>query len=265
MPADTVATSGSLPVLDMRRVRMEFTGGNAPVLALDDVSLQVFAGEFVCLIGPSGCGKSTMLGLVADLARATAGHVLVNGRPAAEARRARQIGLVFQDAVLLPWRTAAENVGLPLEVLKLPARERAARIDNVLRLVGLEGFHDKFPHELSGGMRQRLGIARALSFDPEILLMDEPFGALDAITRDRMTLELLLIWQRRQKTVLFVTHSIDEAALLADRVVVMSAHPGRIRTIIRNTLPRPRALHVRDDPQFIEISRRLRRLLEEEA
>lgn len=252
------------PVIELRNVSKRFESKGTEVHALDDISLSIRPEEFICLIGPSGCGKSTILNLVAELTEATSGTVLVDGQPAAKARNAHEIGLVFQDAVLLPWRTAVENVSLPLEVLKLPKSERKRRIDEVLRLVKLDGFGDKFPHELSGGMRQRLGIARALSFDPKILLMDEPFGALDAITRDRMTVELIRIWQERKKTVLFVTHSISEAVLLSDRVVVMSAKPGRIRAVIENRLSRPRTLDSRDDPRFIELSRELRDLLEEQ-
>ena len=255
-------TSDVRPAIELLRVTKNFESKGKDILALEDVSLSIRPNEFICLIGPSGCGKSTILNLVAELTDVTAGHVLIDRQPVSKARKAHEVGLVFQDAVLLPWRTVAENVSLPLEVLKLPKATRQERIAEVLRLVRLEGFEDKFPHELSGGMRQRLGIARALSFDPKILLMDEPFGALDAITRDRMTLELLRIWEERQKTVLFVTHSISEAALLSDRVVVMSSNPGRISAIIDNPLPRPRALDTRDDPRFIAISKELRGLLE---
>jgi NitT/TauT family transport system ATP-binding protein len=190
--------------------------------------------------------------------------VTINGQAIDAARKAHQIGLVFQDAVLLPWRTVEENVSLPLEVLGLSRREREAEVTSVLRLVKLQGFERRFPHELSGGMRQRLGIARALSFDPQVLLMDEPFGALDAITRDKMSTELLRIWQQRQKTVLFVTHSISEAVFLSDRIVVMTARPGRIESVVENPLPRPRTLNMRDSAEFIALSRTLREKLENE-
>jgi NitT/TauT family transport system ATP-binding protein len=265
--ADHAAPAAALPcpAIELIRVTKEYASKGNKALALEDASMNVRPNEFVCLIGPSGCGKSTILNLIAELTEATAGHILVGGRPAADARRARQIGLVFQDAVLLPWRTVSENVALPLEVLKIPKGEQRARTQEVLQVVGLGAFGDKFPHELSGGMRQRVGIARALSFDPPILLMDEPFGALDAITRDRMSLELLQIWQRRRKSVLFVTHSISEAVLLSDRVVVMSASPGRIRAVIDNPLRRPRALTVRDDSHFIQMSKQLRDLLEQDT
>ena len=241
-----------------------FTTRRGDVHALEDVNLSVRRKEFVCLLGPSGCGKSTILTLIAGLAKPSVGSVTVDGRSVDAARRNHRIGLVFQDAVLLPWRTASENVSLPLEVLKIPRRERDDRIKAALTLVGLTGFERRFPHELSGGMRQRLGIARALSFDPQVLLMDEPFGALDAITRDNMSIELLRIWEHRQKTVVFVTHSISEAVYLSDRVVVMTPRPGRIAGIVENLLPRPRPLRIRDSSEFIALSRQLRDLLEAE-
>jgi NitT/TauT family transport system ATP-binding protein len=252
MDASDIALSGITKVFETRR-------GN--VHALDAISLSIRSKEFVCLLGPSGCGKSTILSLIAGLTKPSAGSVTIDGQSVDAARHAHQIGLVFQDAVLLPWRTVSENVSLPLEVLKIPRRERAIRIKSVLSLVGLDGFERRFPHELSGGMRQRLGIARALSFDPQVLLMDEPFGALDAITRDTMSIELLRIWEQRQKTVLFVTHSISEAAFLSDRVVVMTPRPGRIAAVIDNPLPRPRPLNMRDSAEFIALSRQLRIML----
>jgi NitT/TauT family transport system ATP-binding protein len=231
--------------------------------ALEAVNFSAHSNEFVCLLGPSGCGKSTVLGLIAGLIKPTRGSVSIDGHPIEIARRKHQIGLVFQDAVLLPWRTVAENVSLPLEVLRLSRSERVERIRSVLELVGLQTFERRFPHELSGGMRQRLGIARALSFDPQVLLMDEPFGALDAITRDHMSIELLRIWEQQQKTVLFVTHSISEAAFLSDRVVVFTPRPGRLAAVIDNPLPRPRTLNMRDSSEFIALSRRLRNALGE--
>ena len=243
-------------------VDQTFRSRRGEVVALEAISLDVRPQEFLCIIGPSGCGKSTILGLTAGLLKPSSGRILINGESIGQARAAHQIGLVFQDAVLLPWRTVRENVALPLEVLSIPNSERADKIDAVLELVRLDGFDNRFPHELSGGMRQRLGIARALSFDPQILLMDEPFGALDAITRDKMSIELLRIWEQRQKTVIFVTHGISEAAFLSDRVVVMTPRPGRIRSVIDNPLPRPRTLAMRDAPEFIALSRRLRDMLE---
>jgi len=253
---------GDPAAISFSEVHQVFESRQGHVFALETISLAVSPQELLCVIGPSGCGKSTILGLTAGLLKPSSGQVLINGKSIEHARRAHQIGLVFQDAVLLPWRTVWENVELPLEVLKIPRAERAEKIRSVLELVKLEGFEHRFPHELSGGMRQRLGIARALSFDPQILLMDEPFGALDAITRDKMSIELLGIWEQRQKTVIFVTHSISEAAFLSDRVVVMTPRPGRIRAVIENPLPRPRTLAMRDAPEFIALSRRLRDMLE---
>ncbi len=252
------------PAIELRNVSKIFEAGQSKVHALQSVDLSILNKEFVCILGPSGCGKSTILGMIAGLIAPDAGSVSIENGPVDDARSSRRIGLVFQDAVLLPWRTVAENVALPLEVLKLPRRERESKIRDVLELVKLEGFASRFPHELSGGMRQRLGIARALSFDPPMLLMDEPFGALDAITRDKMSIELLRIWEQRQKTVVFVTHSINEATLLSERVVVQSPRPGRNAEIVDRPLPRPRPLQIRDSAEFIALSRKLRDLLEGE-
>jgi NitT/TauT family transport system ATP-binding protein len=251
-------------VIALRDVTKIFESRSGPVHALDAIDLSVRNQEFVCLLGPSGCGKSTILGLTAGLTKPSSGTVTINDQSIETARKAHRIGLVFQDAVLLPWRTVAENVSLPLEVLGVSKSARASQIKSVLDLVKLDGFERRFPHELSGGMRQRLGIARALSFDPQVLLMDEPFGALDAITRDKMSIELLRIWEQRQKTVLFVTHSIGEAVFLSDRVVVMTPRPGRIAAIVDNPLPRPRPLAMRDSTEFLAMSRRLRDILESE-
>jgi NitT/TauT family transport system ATP-binding protein len=248
-------------VIELKGVSKVFKTRQGEVRALEGIDLAIRDNEFVCLLGPSGCGKSTILGSIAGLTKPSSGAVLIDGKSIEVARQGHKIGLVFQEAVLLPWRTAYENVSLPLEVLKIPRNERAARIKSVLDLVGLTGFEQRYPHELSGGMRQRLGIARALSFDPQVLLMDEPFGALDAITRDSMSIELLRIWGQQQKTVVFVTHSISEAALLSDRVVVFTPRPGRIAAIVDNPLPRPRPLHMRDSTEFLALSRQLRNLL----
>jgi NitT/TauT family transport system ATP-binding protein len=245
----------------LKSVEKIFQTRRGDVEALANINLSIRRKEFVCLLGPSGCGKSTILSLMAGLTMPSAGTVTIDGQSVDAARGNHRIGLVFQDAVLLPWRTVSENVSLPLEVLKIARREREDRIKSALTLVGLAGFEQRFPHELSGGMRQRLGIARALSFDPQVLLMDEPFGALDAITRDNMSIELLRIWEHRQKTVVFVTHSISEAAYLSDRVVVMTPRPGRIAAIVDNPLARPRPLHIRDSTEFITLSRQLRNLL----
>jgi NitT/TauT family transport system ATP-binding protein len=251
-------------VIALRDVTKVFESRSGTVQALDATDLSVCNNEFVCLLGPSGCGKSTILGLIAGLTKPTTGTVTINDQSIEAARKAYRIGLVFQDAVLLPWRTVAENVSLPLEVLGISKSARASKIKSVLDLVKLDGFENRFPHELSGGMRQRLGIARALSFDPQVLLMDEPFGALDAITRDKMSIELLRIWEQRQKTVLFVTHSIGESVFLSDRVVVLTPRPGRIAAIVENPLPRPRTLAMRDSADFTAMSRRLRDILESE-
>jgi NitT/TauT family transport system ATP-binding protein len=238
-----------------------FRSRSGDVQALSGIELAIRPTEFVCLLGPSGCGKSTILSLLAGLTQPTEGTVEIDGHSVDVARKRHEIGLVFQDAVLLPWRTVAENVALPLEVLRMSRSERRERIQAVLDLVRLDGFAQCFPYELSGGMRQRLGIARALSFDPRVLLMDEPFGALDALTRDKMSVELLRIWDQQHKTVVFVTHSISEAAFLSDRIVVMTARPGRIAAIVDNPLPRPRIFDMRDSHDFIGLTKRLRSLL----
>ena len=261
---DVTVSSAIRNVITLDNVTKIFQTRQGEVHALDGIELSIRDKEFVCLIGPSGCGKSTILGIIAGLTKPSFGALKIDGKSIDVARQSHQIGLVFQDAVLLPWRTVYENVSLPLEVLKFPRSERPERIKMVVDLVGLSGFERRYPHELSGGMRQRLGIARALSFDPQVLLMDEPFGALDAITRDKMSIELLRIWEQQQKTVVFVTHSISEAALLSDRVVVLTPRPGRIAAIIDNPLPRPRPLHMRDSAEFVALSRQLRNLLETE-
>ena len=262
-PGDGGAPGGA-HAIELTGVSKVFETKDGRVEALEGVSLTVRPQEFVCLIGPSGCGKSTILNLLVDLVRPSAGRVAVSGKDPGQACRDREMGLVFQDPVLLPWRSVRENIEVPLGVLRVPKVKRQETVRGLVHLVGLEGFEDRFPHELSGGMRQRVGIARALSFDPPILLMDEPFGALDAITRDKMSLELLTIWDRRQKTVVFVTHSISEAALLSDRVIVLSPRPGRISAVIENPLSRPRTLAMRDEPDFLSVSRQLRDLLERE-
>jgi NitT/TauT family transport system ATP-binding protein len=265
LPSDEAKGSSAIrSVITLDNVAKVFPGRRSEVRALDGIQLSIRDKEFVCLIGPSGCGKSTILGIIAGLTKPSSGTFQLNGKPIDASRQSHQIGLVFQEPVLLPWRTVYENVSLPLEVLKFPRGERRERIKTVIDLVGLNGFEGRYPHELSGGMRQRLGIARALSFDPQVLLMDEPFGALDAITRDKMSIELLRIWEQQQKTVVFVTHSISEAALLSDRVVVLTPRPGRIAAIIDNPLPRPRPLHMRDSSEFVALSRQLRNLLETE-
>jgi NitT/TauT family transport system ATP-binding protein len=220
------------------------------------VSLAIPGQEFLCVIGPSGCGKSTLLRLIAGLEKTSSGRLCIGDAEVKGARR--DIGLVFQTPVLLPWRTVLKNVLVPAEVLKLERRGAARRAHELIKLVGLEGFADRYPNELSGGMRQRVAIARSLMHDPNILLMDEPFGALDALTREAMNLELLRIWQASGKTVVLVTHSIEEALLLADRVVVFTARPGRIQDVVDVPLPRPRSAKTRTDPVFVRLADKLR-------
>jgi NitT/TauT family transport system ATP-binding protein len=229
------------------------TRGGTGVLALSPVDLDVHAGEFVSLIGPSGCGKSTLLRIVGDLIAPTEGRVLVNDKPAHQARLDRDYGIVFQDPVLYDWRTVAGNIGLPLEMLRWDRARRAKRVREMLELVELSGFEDHYPWQLSGGMQQRVSIARALSFSPAILLMDEPFGALDEMTRERLNMELLRIWERSGSTIVFVTHSIPEAVFLSTRVVVMSARPGQVTGIVEIDLPQPRTAETRVDRRFFEM------------
>jgi NitT/TauT family transport system ATP-binding protein len=249
--------------VDCRDVSMRFITERRTVTALEDVSFSVESGGFMSLLGPSGCGKSTLLRLVADLLAPTSGTITVLGRTPREARLDRALGFVFQDAALLPWRTALENVALPLEVgghRGLPAGAPTPR--ELLRLVGLEGWEGSFPHELSGGMRQRVSIARALLGGPRILLMDEPFGALDEITRDRLNEELLRIWEETAVSILFVTHSIYEAAFLGQEVLMLAANPGRVREIVPIDFPSPRRLALRESPDFVRRVAHLRRVLE---
>ncbi len=238
-----------------------FQTADTPVTALSDVNLTIARGEFVSFIGPSGCGKTTLMRVIADLERPTAGTMLVNGVSAEQARLARAYGYVFQAAALYPWRNVLKNVMLPLEIVGVPAAARRERALKQLALVGLEGFERKYPWQLSGGMQQRVSIARALALEPALLLMDEPFGALDEITRDHLNEQLLRLWERTGKTVVFVTHSISEAVFLANRIVVMSPRPGRILEIIDNPIPGPRKLDVRDSPEFAAVAHRVREAL----
>ena len=246
------------PVIEARGLDLVFRTGDGPVHALKDINLSIGAGEFVSFIGPSGCGKTTLLRCVAALEHPTGGALTVNGMTPDEARQKRAYGYVFQAAALYPWRTIAGNVRLPLEIMGFSALEQAARVERVLSLVELSGFGNKFPWQLSGGMQQRASIARALAFDADILLMDEPFGALDEIVRDRLNEELLKLWARTGKTIGFVTHSIPEAVFLSTRIVVMSPRPGRITDIIDSPLPRERPLEIRDSAAFIAIAQRVR-------
>ncbi len=248
----------SQPVIEARNLNLTFTTNDGPVHALKDVSLTIGKGEFVSFIGPSGCGKTTFLRAIADLEQPTGGTLTVNGLTPEAARKARAYGYVFQAAGLYPWRTIDGNVRLPLEIMGYSRAEQAERAARVLELVELKGFEKKFPWQLSGGMQQRASIARALAFDADILLMDEPFGALDEIVRDRLNEELLKLWARTQKTIGFVTHSIPEAVYLSTRIVVMSPRPGRITDVIDSTLPAERPLDIRDSPEFIAIAHRVR-------
>jgi len=235
--------------------------GGPGVIALAPIDLDVHPGEFVSLIGPSGCGKSTLLRIIGDLVPATEGQVLVNGKPAHQARLDRDYGIVFQDPVLYDWRTVARNISLPLEMLGWDRQRRASRVAEMLDLVELGGFEGHYPWQLSGGMQQRVSIARALSFSPALLLMDEPFGALDEMTRERLNGELLRIWQQSGCTIVFVTHSITEAVFLSTRVVVMSARPGRVIGIVEIDVPQPRTMDTREEPRFFELVTEVRERL----
>jgi len=248
----------SKTTISAKSLDLTFQTNDGPVHALKDVSLEIGKGEFVSFIGPSGCGKTTFLRCVAALEEPTGGSLSVNGMSPDEARRSRAYGYVFQAAGLYPWRTIAGNIKLPLEIMGFSKGEQDARVKNVLQLVDLEGFGGKFPWQLSGGMQQRASIARALAFDAEILLMDEPFGALDEIVRDHLNEQLLALWARTQKTIGFVTHSIPEAVYLSTKIVVMSPRPGRITDVIDSPLPRERPLDIRDTPEFLEIAHRVR-------
>ena len=252
------APTAAPPAVEVRKLNLVFDTGVASVNALSDVDLTVNKGDFVSLIGPSGCGKTTLLRVMADLERATSGTVRVNGVSPEQARLARAYGYVFQAPALYPWRTVMRNVTLPLEIMGLARAERLERARRVLDLVNLRAFERKFPWQLSGGMQQRVSIARALSFDPALLLMDEPFGALDEIIRDHLNEELLRLWERTGKTVIFVTHSIPEAVFLSTRIVVMSPRPGRIIDIIDSDLPADRTLDIRESAGFADIAHRVR-------
>ncbi|RYE74588.1 MAG: ABC transporter ATP-binding protein [Hyphomicrobiales bacterium] len=256
--APSRAAPGAAAVVEARGLDLVFPTADGPVQALKNIDLSIGRGEFVSLIGPSGCGKTTLLRVIADLERPTAGTITVNGLTPDAARRARAYGYVFQAAALYPWRNIERNVGLPLEIMGTDKAERARRVAEGLELVGLTGFGKKFPWQLSGGMQQRASIARALSFDPDLLLMDEPFGALDEIVRDHLNAELLKLWAKTRKTVVFVTHSIPEAVFLSTRIVVMSPRPGRIHEVIDCNLGPDRPLEIRETPEFLAIAHQVR-------
>lgn len=250
------------PVILINNLNKIFGEGTAnAVHALKDISLTVQSNEFISLIGPSGCGKSTLLRIIGDLTQPTAGDITVNNKTAHQARLDRDYGMVFQAATLYDWRTVAKNVQLPLELMKYPRAEREARTEKMLKLVELGDFAKHYPWQLSGGMQQRVAIARALSFEPSILLMDEPFGALDEMTRERLNLEVLSIWDKTKTTVVFVTHSITEAVFLSTRVVVMSARPGQIAEDITINLPQPRNADTREQVRFFELETEVREAL----
>ena len=248
------------PIIEFDRVSKIYESGSGPITALHEVSLSIAPGEFIALIGPSGCGKSTLMRLIGDLEQPSSGSLRVKAKTPRQARLDREYGIVFQSPVLYEWRTIRKNVELPLELMGQPVAQRRERSMDLLKLVGLSDFGEAYPHQLSGGMQQRASIARALSFQPSILLMDEPFGALDEITRERMQLELLQIWgvAERQSTVIFVTHSSPEAVFLADRVVVRSPRPGRVAQLISVDLPRPRSFETRELPRFFELVTQVR-------
>jgi NitT/TauT family transport system ATP-binding protein len=237
---------------------LTFDTNDGPVTALTSVNLDIKKGDFVSFIGPSGCGKTTFLRVIADLEKPTEGTILVNGMSPEQARERRAYGYVFQAAALFPWRTIDRNVGLPLEIMGISAAEQKTRIARVMDLVNLTGFENKYPWQLSGGMQQRASIARALAFDADLLLMDEPFGALDEIVRDHLNKQLLELWARTDKTICFVTHSIPEAVYLSTRIVVMSPRPGRVTDVIESTLPKERPLHIRETSEFLAIAHRVR-------
>lgn len=245
-------------VIQIDDLSLTFETNDGPVHALSHIDLSIAEGEFISFIGPSGCGKTTLLRVIADLERATEGSITVNGVSPEQARLNRAYGYVFQAAALYPWRTIDRNIALPLEIMGLSKKEQNSRVAKNLALVNLTGFEKKFPWQLSGGMQQRASIARALAVEPDLLLMDEPFGALDEIVRDHLNEQLLKLWEKTNKTVVFVTHSIPEAVFLSTKIVVMSPRPGRVHDVIDCNLPRERTLDVRESPQFLEIAHRVR-------
>jgi NitT/TauT family transport system ATP-binding protein len=255
--ADAGAATAGAPLIRLDNVAKTYRTNDGPVESVKQVSFTIGDGEFIAIVGPSGCGKSTLLKMVAGLLPVTAGTILIDGRPVSSPPD--DVGIVFQSPVLLAWRTVLDNVMLQIEMRKLSREEFLPRAHDLLRMAGLADFERKFPWQLSGGMQQRASIVRALVHDPAVLLMDEPFGALDAMTREKMNLELQRIWYETRKTVLFITHSIPEAIFLADRVLVMTERPGSIAAIYDVALPRPRSLEVMGDPVFVALAQRIRR------
>ena len=256
-----VTPAAATPVVEIRGVDKTFATASGGVVALQGIDLTIRAGEFVSLIGPSGCGKSTLLRIIGDLTGPSAGDVLVNGKPSHRARLDRDYGMVFQAPVLMDWRTVSRNVELPLEVMRYPKADRQARSKRLLDLVELGEFGDRYPWQLSGGMQQRVAIARAFAFDPALILMDEPFGALDEMTRERMNLELMRIWRETETTIVFVTHSIPEAVFLSTRVVVMSPRPGRVNRVVEVDLPPLRTFETREERRYFELVTEVREAL----
>jgi NitT/TauT family transport system ATP-binding protein len=236
--------------------------GGEPVIALSNVNLEIKQGEFISLVGPSGCGKTTLLRTIADLQKATSGSITVRGQSPSDIRNKKKYGIVFQSPVLYEWRTVRRNVCMPMELMGIPKKDRTARVTKMLELVGLMEFGKKYPHELSGGMQQRVNIARALAIKPEILLMDEPFSALDEFTKEKLHEDVQRIWWKTNKTILFVTHNIQEAVFLSTRVVVLSPHPGRVSAVIDIDLPRPRTLAMKDTPEFTALVSKVRNSFE---
>lgn len=245
-------------MISAKGLSLTFQTNDGPVHALSDVSLDIDKGDFVSFIGPSGCGKTTFLRVLADLEQPTGGEISVNGVTPCEARLSRAYGYVFQAAGLYPWRTIGGNIRLPLEIMGYDKADQSERVSRVLEMVDLAGFEKKFPWQLSGGMQQRASIARALAFDADILLMDEPFGALDEIVRDHLNEQLRTLWSKTEKTIGFVTHSIPEAVFLSTKIVVMSPRPGRVTDVIESPLPKERPLDIRDTPEFLEVAHRVR-------
>ena len=260
-PSDNAAGTPGRTAVAVRKASVIYQTADTPVHALSDIDLDIGEGEFVSLIGPSGCGKTTLMRVIADLEKISAGQVLVNGVSPHDARLARAYGYVFQAPALFPWRTVLANVTLPLQIQGTGKADAKRIALEHLERVGLKGFEGKYPWQLSGGMQQRVSIARALSFAPKILMLDEPFGALDEITRDRLNEQLQQLWQRERRTVVFVTHSIAEAVYLSTKIVVMSPRPGRIVKVIDSTLPDERHLGLRDTPEFVALAHEVREAL----
>jgi NitT/TauT family transport system ATP-binding protein len=255
---ERTADESAIEICDLSLI---FATADAPIIALSNIDLSIKRGEFVSLIGPSGCGKTTLMRVIADLEHQTEGAITVNGVSPQEARLARAYGYVCQAPALFAWRNVLRNVTLPLEIMGMAREERLRRAAKYLEMVGLNGFERKFPWQLSGGMQQRVSIARALSFEPQMLLMDEPFGALDEITRDHLNEHLIRLWEQTRKTVVFVTHSISEAVFLSTKIVVMSPRPGRIMEVIESNLPAKRTLDIRETPDFLAVAQRVREAL----